>query len=178
MTTYAAGILPIAFKGNVCHFLVGRDIRGIGVADFGGKSEKRLDFGVVTNTASREFYEETLGVSLTAEQIRRRLTPETSVVVKGSTQNGNVYTMFIVEVPFDPGISRNFQRTASFLRTKGLHRPLVEKIDVSWVDFDEMMDIEKRSVFERTLMENFDTISRIGRSSPATWKDLLKKNIP
>lgn len=57
----SAGILPISRNehGDVV-FLLGKDSRDGVFSDFGGKAEV-IDNGDPVNTATREFYEETLG---------------------------------------------------------------------------------------------------------------------
>lgn len=172
---FAAGVLPIAFHDETCLFLVGNDIRGIGASDMGGKHDRHLDRGSVTNTAAREFFEETLGVSITAEEMKRRLTPRTSILLKGKTQNGNEYSMFIVEVFFSPSISRDFANAVAFLTTKNIHRSYVEKTDLRWVTVDELFSCDKRSVFKKTLEANEGMVRQIGNSTPRTWLDLIKR---
>ncbi len=172
---FAAGVLPIAFHDETCLFLVGDDIRGTGASDMGGKHDRHLDRGYVTNTAAREFFEETLGVSITAEQMKRRLNPRTSILIRGKTQNGNEYSMFVVEIPFDPSISRQFSNTVSFLTTKNIHRSYVEKTDIRWVTLDELFRCDKRVVFKRTIEMNEGLIRQIGNATPSTWIELIKR---
>ena len=57
---YSAGVLPYTFDQNgKCFFLLGKDNEN-DWSDFGGRCEFR-DHNDPLNTASREFYEETLG---------------------------------------------------------------------------------------------------------------------
>lgn len=169
---YAAGILPIAFHNNKVFFLLGDDIRGTGYADFGGKAEKRHDRGISLVTASREFYEETLGLSIGYNEIRARLEPSTSIMVEGKTQNGNMYHMFITEIPWDPYLPRNVKRSIQYLRSRGVGRIHVEKKSVQWVTLEELIKMNKRSVFESTLLQNSRIIYKIGRCPPNKWAEL------
>ena len=169
---YAAGILPIAFHGGKVFFLVGDDIRGTGFADFGGKAERKVDRSISLVTASREFYEETLGLSIGYNEIRARLEPATSILVDGRTQNGNMYHMFITEVPWDPCLPRNVKRSTEYLRSRGVGRIHVEKRSVRWVTLEEMIKMNKRTVFESTLLQNSRIIYQIGRCPPEKWSEL------
>ena len=57
---YSAGVLPYTFDQNgKCFFLLGKD-NDNDWSDFGGRCEFK-DHGDEKNTATREFYEETLG---------------------------------------------------------------------------------------------------------------------
>jgi hypothetical protein len=172
---FAAGVLPIAFHEDTCLFLIGDDIRGIGASDLGGKHDRHLDKGSVTSTASREFFEESLGVSITAEQMRRRLTPAMSILVRGKTQNGNPYSMFITEIPFDPAVTRNFSNAVAFLTTKNIHRSYVEKTDLRWVDLKELLECDKRIVFRKTIETNEGLIREIGNSTSTSWLEIIRR---
>ena len=182
---YAAGVLPIAWipgYSNDPMFLVGKDIRCSGICDFGGKVCNRLDKvrdSVYSPhlTASREWYEESLGVSLSAKDILRRLNPSTCIRIEGRTQIGNVYHMYVVEIPFDPLLPRNYEHTVNFLKSKGIWRSHVEKKNVMWVTYDEMTRVlRRRTVFGNTLNLNRDLIERIGRCRQADWYALCKAN--
>jgi len=167
---YAAGILPVTWVNNEALFLVGKDIRDGTYSDFGGKRE-RYDRNELA-TASREFYEETLGIIVGQKQILSRLTPETSIVVNGQTQNGNAYYMYIVEIPFFPHARAMFRKVAEFLRSKNVNRLYVEKLDVQWATMDMLNSMTKRKVFANTLDMNKTIIQRIGASTPGMWRDL------
>lgn len=169
---YAAGILPIAFHDNKVFFLVGEDIRG-GLCDFGGKGE-RMDRNLSLVTASREYYEETLGMSIGSNEIRSRLEPQTSIMVQGKTQNGNTYHMFITEIPWDQTLPRNVKRSIAYLKSRGVGRFHVEKKSVQWVTLEELIKFNKRAVFESTLLQNARIIYRIGKCNPKSWSELCK----
>ena len=171
---YAAGVLPVAFKDDVTHFLLGTDIRNSGAADFGGKAERRLDKGQIQNTAAREFFEETLGLSISNDQmVQRLLDPSRHIALRGRTQNGNLYVMYVTEVPFVPEITSNFRRLSSFLRFKGVHKSLVEKTGVEWLTIDELKAAQKRAVFERTFTDNEVVLEKIGRMTPSELHHFL-----
>ena len=56
---YSAGVLPFYVKNNTVYLLLGKDVDGKW-SDFGGRSEGK-DRGRWDSTASREFYEESVG---------------------------------------------------------------------------------------------------------------------
>jgi 8-oxo-dGTP pyrophosphatase MutT (NUDIX family) len=171
---YASGILPISFVNDKCVFLVGEDIRG-GYSDFGGKAE-RFDASS-EECASREFFEETLGLTLSAKEIQNRLSTN-AVQVEGLTANSFKYIMFLTEIPFEKSLQRYMHRCIAFLKSRGLHRLHVEKKSVKWMTLDELMTCEKRKVFENTLMQNREVIETVGRSTPSEFKQLCReKNI-
>jgi 8-oxo-dGTP pyrophosphatase MutT (NUDIX family) len=171
---YASGILPISFVNGRCVFLVGEDIRG-GYSDFGGKAE-RFDASS-EECASREFFEETLGLTVSAKEIQNRLATN-AVQVEGLTANSFKYIMFLTEIPFEKSLQRYMHRCIAFLKSRGLHRLHVEKKGVRWMTLDELMACDKRKVFENTLMQNREVIETVGRSTPSEFKEMCrKKNI-
>ena len=174
---YAAGVLPVAFKDERLHFLVGEDVRVCGgLADFGGKAEKRLDRGLVRNTAAREFYEETLGLSITSEEMVARLNDSSrNLSLRGRTANGNPYIMFLCEVPFVGEISTMFRKFSAFLRFKGVQKSLVEKTSVEWLTYEELETAPKRQVFERTFLEHKCMLRKIGNMTPQEWHEFLRR---
>jgi len=173
---YAAGILPITWVDGVPLFLVGEDVRDGSFSDFGGKME-RYDRNIIA-TACREFYEETLGCIFDIKQIRARLNPQTSIMLRGRTQNSNVYYMYITEVPYMPHLRGMFHKLLGFLRAKNIQKLYVEKTDVQWVTLDMLRTMTKRAVFANTLNMHLDTIVEIGTSTPQQWRDLCKKHAP
>lgn len=173
---YAAGILPLTWVDGTAMFLVGEDVRDGSYSDFGGKME-RYDRNVIA-TACREFYEETLGCVVDIKQIRARLTPQTSILLRGRTQNSNVYYMYVTEVPYMPHLRSTFHKLLGFFRAKNINRMYVEKTDVQWVTLDMLKKMVKRSVFANTLSMNIDVIEQIASSSPDKWHDMCKKYSP
>ena len=64
---YSAGVLPYTFdQTGKCFFLLGKD-NDNDWSDFGGRCEFK-DKSEPLNTATREFYEETLGAVLTVQE--------------------------------------------------------------------------------------------------------------
>lgn len=151
---YSAGILPITWCGETALFLVGKDLRDDTFSDFGGRME-RVDENSAMATAVREWYEETLGVCLTAKAMRSRMQPQNSLCLRSRTQNGHPYFMYVVEVPFAPHLRNSFHKTLNFLKYRNLHKVYVEKTDVRWVTLDTLMgDFPKRPVFASTARQH------------------------
>ena len=66
---YSAGVLPYTFdQQGKCLFMLGKDIDG-DWSDFGGRCEFS-DKNEPLNTASREFFEETLGAIMSIQEYR------------------------------------------------------------------------------------------------------------
>ena len=170
---YAAGILPITWVEGVALFLVGEDVRDGSYSDFGGKME-RYDRNVIA-TACREFYEESLGCIIDIKQMRARINPQTSIMLRGKTQNANTYFMYITEIPYMPHLRGTFQKLLGFFRAKNINRMYVEKTDVQWVTLDMLRSMTKRSVFANTLSMHINVIEEIGQSSPSQWHHICKK---
>ncbi|ABU43949.1 hypothetical protein PBCVNY2B_462L [Paramecium bursaria Chlorella virus NY2B] len=165
----SAGILPISRNdGGEIVFLIGKDSRDNVFSDFGGKSE-RIDNGDPVNTATREFYEETLGcICNNPHDIRFRV-KNMSVLLMGETKNKNQYRMFVVNVPFMKHINSQFMKVMNFMRYKNIGTNLIEKSELVWVTFDELFRIPKRKVFEDTLMSNYSMLYRMVTED---WKTL------
>ncbi len=168
---YASGILPVSRRpdGTVV-FLVGKDVRDGTWSDFGGKCE-RGDRGDPMNTAVREFYEETLGCIVGPWGLRQRMTPDNCVALKGVTQNGHPYWMYVLEVPYLPQARTTFAKFLAFLRYKNVDLPLIEKTDLAWVELPELMAMQKRHVFGVTVERNADALRKVA-SQP--WKAVCK----
>lgn len=158
---YAAGILPITWCGDTALFLVGKDLRDDSFSDFGGRVE-RVDENSPMSTAVREWYEETLGVCLTAKALRSRMQPHNSLCLRSRTQNGHPYFMYIAEVPFAPHLRNSFHKTLNFLKYRNLHKVYVEKTDVRWVTLDTLLgDLPKRAVFASTVRQHRDILEKV-----------------
>ena len=69
---YSAGVLPYTFdQHSNCLFLLGKDNEN-DWSDFGGRCEFK-DFSDEKNTASREFYEETLGAVINIPEVIEKI---------------------------------------------------------------------------------------------------------
>lgn len=168
---YAAGILPVTWHDGELLFLVGQDVRDRSWSDFGGKSE-RVDRNDPLNTACREFYEETYGCVVDLRALRSRLCASNCLPLRGRTQNGHPYWMFVVEVPYQPHLRNAFAKALAFLRHKNLCKLYVEKTDVRWLPWSALRgdDLVKRPVFKATLDSHVTTLSRL--ASGESWAAL------
>ncbi len=168
----SAGILPFSRneQGDIV-FLLGKDSRDGVFSDFGGKSEP-IDNGDPVNTATREFYEETLGCLCNSPHSIRERVKKMSVMVTGTTKKGNVYSMFMIEVPYIPDLPLRFKKVVNFLKYKNIGSAYIEKSELVWVSTDEMFKIPKRQVFSDTITSNAQTLRRI---STEPWRNVFEE---
>lgn len=174
----SAGILPFSRNetGEIV-FLIGRDIRDLTFSDFGGKIET-VDRGDLVNTAAREFYEEILGILCNSPYDIRKRVRELSMCLLGSTKNQHMYKMFVMEVPFFHDLPCRFKKVMNFMKYKNIGNNYIEKTELMWCTFDELLRIPKRQVFTNTINSNIHSLKRI-LTEP--WRDLcdeLRSNTP
>lgn len=166
---YAAGVLPVTrFADGQTLFLLGKDARDATWSDFGGKCE-RVDRNDPMNTATREFYEETMGCIVTPWGLQNRMVPGNCMVLRGETKNGHPYWMYVVEVPFVRNADKLFSKFVGFLKHKNYAAELVEKTEIRWMNFTEMMAVPKRPAFKSTIMRHQGAIARVSSES---WKSV------
>lgn len=158
---HSAGILPVSrnTQGELV-FLLGKDARDGVFSDFGGKAEL-VDNGDPINTATREFYEETLGCICNSPHSIRDRVKKLSMMVLGTTRKGNVYRMFLVEVPYHADLPLRFKKVLNFLKYKNIGSAYIEKSELVWVSWDEMFKIPKRQVFADTISSNIRVLRKI-----------------
>ncbi|AGE50136.1 hypothetical protein ATCVCanal1_298L [Acanthocystis turfacea Chlorella virus Canal-1] len=167
----SAGVLPFSRKGGEIFFLVGRDIRDSVFSDFGGKLEN-VDKNDPIATATREFYEESLGVVCNSPHDMRQRLKELSVCLFGHTKNNHEYRMYVLEIPYCKDIPRKFNKMANFLKYKNVGVTCIEKTELVWCNMDELLKIPKRTVFTETLQTNLSTIRRLETES---WRALCNE---
>lgn len=167
----SAGILPFTRANGEILFLVGRDVRDSVFSDFGGKTEA-VDHNDPINTATREFYEETLGVLCNSPHDLRRRLKELSVCLIGSTKNQHVYRMYLLEVPYFRNLPQRFKKVANFLKYKNIGGNYIEKTELAWCTTEELLKIPKRTVFTETIQTNIQFFRRL-RSEP--WRRLCEE---
>jgi hypothetical protein len=164
---YSAGILPyqIGENGKI-YFLLGKDTQGTW-SDFGGKCEFQ-DKNNIKETASREFFEESLNSIIDLNTTREMLKNEKNyTLINSRTVSGSPYYMFILRVPMLPDTSRDrFKRTLQYLQYTNANYSYLEKTDVKWVSLDtilhclidtkyeEELGWPLRKVFRKTLVNN------------------------
>ena len=165
---YSAGILPYTFdQSGKCFFLLGKDNEN-DWSDFGGRCEFR-DRQEPLNTATREFYEETLGSVMTVPECMEKL-QNNPVQIVSKTLNGSPYYMYLMYID-NYNYLESFNKTAHFLRyqfDKQDVSRLIEKNTIRWVSMDTLLlciennqkssPISLRGVFYNTLLHSRDQL--------------------
>lgn len=174
---YAAGVLPISwvYTNNcwTCLFLLGKDGRDHSYSDFAGRAE-RIDKDAPA-CAAREFWEETYGLLIPDQKIIRARILSHSVLCMSRTQNNMPFYCYILEMPYIPGLRATFLKTVSFLRGRGIPKLYIEKTDVKYCTWDELMgsDPPKRGVFKATLDQHRATLEAIVAAGPGGWRSMV-----
>jgi len=159
---YSAGVLPYTFdQTGKLLFLLGKDNDG-DWSDFGGRCEFR-DRNDPINTASREFYEETLGAVLNIQECMDKMTDLKKIISK--TLNGSPYYMYLVYIDY-VSYTDSFNKTSNFLKYQFDTRvtvKIIEKVSIRWVSIDTLLNcienkdytspISLRGVFYKTITD-------------------------
>lgn len=159
---YSAGILPYSFDQNgKLFFLLGKDYEN-DWSDFGGRCEFK-DNNNPINTATREFYEESLGAILNVQETTTLINENNKIISK--TLNGSPYYMYPIYIDF-LNYNEIFQKMCSFIRYQFDNltiSKLIEKVCIRWVSVDTLLNsienknptspIPLRGVFYRTISQ-------------------------
>lgn len=164
---YSAGILPYSYDnaGN-CFLLLGKDYSG-DWSDFGGRSEF-IDKNNEQFTASREFYEETLGCINSIQETIDKIQIGNPIRIVSKTLNGSPYYMYLMYIDYS-NYMETFNKTSNFIKyikfnNKNISHKLIEKVSIRWVSIDTILsciecngtDIEPpirlRSVFLKSIL--------------------------
>ena len=161
---YSAGILPYTFDQDAkCFFLLGKDNEN-DWSDFGGRCEFK-DKSEPLNTATREFYEETLGAVLTVQECINKINVN-PVKIISKTLNGSPYYMYLLYIDYQ-NYSESFNKTSNFLKyhynnEKRIINKVIEKNTIRWVSMDTILNcmengqsnspISLRGVFHNTML--------------------------
>ena len=163
-TRYSAGILPYSFdQTGKLVFLLGKDNDG-DWSDFGGRCEFK-DQNNPKNTASREFYEETLGAVLSVQECNDKMTEKK---IESNTLNGSPYHMYLVYIDL-VNYSDTFNKISNFLKYQFDSRSLtrvIEKVNIRWFSVDTLLNsienkdqfIPLRGVFYKTIKDFKETL--------------------
>lgn len=163
---YSAGVLPYTFDSTgKCFFLLGKDNEG-DWSDFGGRCEFK-DKNDEKNTASREFYEETLGAVINISECIEKINTYNKKILS-QTLNGSPYHMFLIQIEF-LNYSESFNKTSNFIKyhysqnnneNKEINK-IIEKTSIRWVSIDTLLNcvennpsqspISLRGVFYKTI---------------------------
>ena len=134
---YSAGVLPYTYdpKGKI-YFLLGKDIDGVW-SDFGGRVENE-DNDDHSKTASREFYEETLGSIITINECYIKLTQGNPLKIISKTLNGSPYYMYFLYIDFKDW-GDIFNRTYNFLKYSNAPTKIFEKTQIRWISLETII---------------------------------------
>jgi hypothetical protein len=183
MSAYSAGILPIAFKSGTDPplFLIGKDLRCGGYSDFGGKAERQDRKNGLRSpqfTACREAFEESYGTLGSIRQLLARMRHSTDyITLRGHTINQQAYFMHVVEIPYDPSLPTAFRNALHFVQQANMQKVYVEKVDIKFVTYDELMAIQKRPGFEKTIASYAAFFNAMQSSNVHTWRHThIKQN--
>jgi len=180
---YSAGILPYSYDstGN-CFLLLGKDYSG-DWSDFGGRSEY-IDKNNEFLTASREFYEETLGCVNTIQETIDKIQNGNPIKILSKTLNGSPYYMYFMYIDYCNYLEI-FNKTSNFIKyinqgntkfNKNISHKLIEKVSIRWVSIDTILsciecngtDIEPpirlRSVFFKSILLSKSELIGIGKN--------------
>lgn len=131
---YSAGILPFTiYKGNI-YFLLGRGIDNKW-SDFGGRVEPK-DKNDYELTASREFFEETLGSVYDYDYIKKIIKKCPKIISK--TGSGHYYYMYLLKLQYTELLRTKFLSTKNFLNNiiTTIDKKYIEKNDIRWVSIE------------------------------------------
>lgn len=159
---YSAGILLYTIVNGTKYFLLGRDCKYNVWSDFGGKCDP-IDDGDPLKTASREFYEETIGVIGNELHIYANLKKH-SCCIKCVSYKNNDYYMYLLEdyscrwhdYIIDFTNQYNILSLSNFRDGKQFR----EKDEIRWFSLDEILSNPNlfRGVFISSVYKNIDII--------------------
>lgn len=172
---YSAGILPYTYdlNGN-CLVLLGKDQEGFW-SDFGGRCDPNDNYDQ-KYTASREFYEESLGSILSISECIDKINMNENKIIS-KTLNGSPYYMFIIYIDYY-NYTESFIKTSNFIKYQynnenhQLHR-ILEKNALKWFNIEFLFNNNHfqnnntansyplRNVFLKTLEHSREQISYI-----------------
>ena len=176
-TKYSAGILPYTYdlNGN-CLVLLGKDQDGFW-SDFGGRCEPNDNYDQ-KYTASREFYEESLGSILSISECIDKINANENKIIS-KTLNGSPYYMFVIYIDYYNYIE-SFIKTSNFMKYHYLHEnyqlhKILEKSTMKWFSIEMLFSMTKnnniinqnnnnyplRNVFLKTLEHSKEQLSYI-----------------
>lgn len=162
---YSAGILLYMQHGNTLHMLLGKDVKYNLWSDFGGSCEE-YDRGDSIKTASREFFEETMGVISDECDLRFNL-KHRSICLDCESYKKNKYYMYLLDATH---VIHNNTRSVvddfyyqQFLLGKNGSKPFKkfkEKYQIGWFSLEYILQHPRmfREVFYTSIVNNVQTI--------------------
>ena len=162
MSNYAAGILLVSWNGNELCVLLGKDNYNT-YSDYGGKSDY-VDNGYPYLTASREMFEETLGIFYDIQEISSIIFNTPYILSKGFTNKP--YYMFFLWIEYDANIVLKYNTTYNYICTiPGISHQFKEKKMLTWFKLSDVMSMKPsaqlRNVFYKTLHNHKQRIMEI-----------------
>lgn len=160
MTTYAAGCMLIAEKDGELYTLLGKDQYNT-YSDYGGKCEL-CDNNNPKITASREAYEETLGLIYSKQELFYKLS-RYPIYIVGQSYTHKPYYMFILWVNFSDNYIINFNTIHNYVCSiPNYTYHFKEKKSIAWFKLNELLDNPKkfplRNVFFKTISDKKNEI--------------------
>ena len=155
---YASGILFYYNNDGNVLFLLGKDYR-YKWSDFGGK-EELYDKHIPHLTASRECYEETMGVIYSECELKSIAVKSEYVI--GKSYMNKPYIMYLIRLPRYEDYNDKLIIMKHF--NKILPQYLTEKNHMKWFTIREIVhnvDEKIRKVFHTTFMNNLQKIQKI-----------------
>ena len=92
------------------------------------------------------------------------------ITLRGNTINQQPYFMYLVEVPYDPSLPTAFRNALHFVQQASMQKVYVEKVDVQYVTHDELMALQKRPGFEKTIASYPTFFDALHKSNVHTWR--------
>ena len=164
MDVYSAGVLPYSIHNGRVVWLLGRDTHRNVWSDFGGHCEFR-DKNDPINTASREFYEETLGSIMTIRHMKHEIEDSSTTAIQSKTMLGNKYTMYLIQIPYNPIYRTTFGKTRQYMNYLKCFNRFVEKNDIRWFDHSKLFKVDPpiryRMCFYNTITNNKEVMDGI-----------------
>ena len=162
MNSYAAGVLLLSWNGSELCVLLGKDNYN-SYSDYGGKCDI-LDNGLPYITASREMYEETLGIFYDVQEISSMIFNTPYISSKGFTNKP--YYMYFMWIDYNPNIGIKYNTVYNYVCSiPGINHQFKEKKMLSWFKMNDLLynksSMQLRNVFHKTLQNHKQRILEI-----------------
>ena len=153
---YSAGILIYTILNNELYFLLGKDTKWKQWSDFGGKNDP-MDDNNISNTACREFYEETMGVLFDICQIRQKI--KQTPYIKSLSFKLHDYYMYPIYINYTEVPIKEFDILFNFELSVPLKYK--EKMEIKWISLENILKkkYNTRVVFYNTICNNLKIIN-------------------
>ena len=160
---FSAGILLYKVGPHDIFMLLGKDTKYNLWSDFGGKSEY-IDQGMSVNTASREFFEESMGIISDECEIRHHL--RRAVRLDCVSYRNKKYYMYLLDALLLPcgdliQLFRFQKDMLSRIESDGMVK-FKEKQDIEWFSLRYVVENPNvfREVFYNSVLNHLDEIRR------------------